>query len=186
MTFDNGPNLLDPDTVEQLTAFIARVESDSDVMDVVFRSEKSGYESPTGTSRPILDRVAAIQPGPTGLHPYVEQLCAAEQAARGHSLGDPWPHPRRRGHRVRARHRHRFASERAVLGQFEVRVGAVPGGGPMARLGRLVGRGRALEILLGGDDIPAALAAEYGYVNRLIADARGAGEATCFLLTEYL
>jgi enoyl-CoA hydratase/carnithine racemase len=41
----------------------------------------------------------------------------------------------------------------------------------MARLGRLVGRGRALEILLGGDDIPADLAAQYGYVNRLIPDA---------------
>jgi enoyl-CoA hydratase/carnithine racemase len=41
----------------------------------------------------------------------------------------------------------------------------------MARLGRLVGRGRALEILLAGDDIPAGLAAEYGYVNRLIPDA---------------
>ena len=40
----------------------------------------------------------------------------------------------------------------------------------MARLGRLVGRGRALEILLGGEDIPAGLAAEYGYVNRLIPD----------------
>ena len=40
-----------------------------------------------------------------------------------------------------------------------------------ARLGRLVGRGRALEILLGGDDVPAALAAEYGYVNRLVPDA---------------
>jgi enoyl-CoA hydratase/carnithine racemase len=58
-----------------------------------------------------------------------------------------------------------------VLGQFEVGVGAVPGGGPMARLGRLVGRGRALEILLGGDDIPAEMAAAYGYVNRLIPDA---------------
>jgi hypothetical protein len=62
----------------------------------------------------------------------------------------------------------RFASEKAILGQFEVGVGAVPGGGPMARLG---GRGRALEILLGGDDIPAGLAAEYGYVNRLLSDA---------------
>jgi enoyl-CoA hydratase/carnithine racemase len=65
----------------------------------------------------------------------------------------------------------RFASEKAILGQFEVGVGAVPGGGPMARLGRLVGRGRALEILLGGDDIPAGLAAAYGYVNRVIPDA---------------
>jgi enoyl-CoA hydratase/carnithine racemase len=41
----------------------------------------------------------------------------------------------------------------------------------MARLARLVGRGRALEILLGADDIPAALAAEYGYVNRVVPDA---------------
>ena len=47
----------------------------------------------------------------------------------------------------------------------------------MARLGRLVGRGRALEILLGGDDIPASLAAEYGYVNRLIPDAEIEGFA---------
>ncbi|MEV7178028.1 enoyl-CoA hydratase-related protein [Kitasatospora sp. NPDC093679] len=57
------------------------------------------------------------------------------------------------------------------IGQFEVGVGAVPGGGPMARLGRLVGRGRALEVLLGGDDVPADLAAQYGYVNRLVPDA---------------
>jgi enoyl-CoA hydratase/carnithine racemase len=41
----------------------------------------------------------------------------------------------------------------------------------MARLARLTGRGRALEILLGGDDIPAALAAAYGYVNRVLPDA---------------
>jgi enoyl-CoA hydratase/carnithine racemase len=47
----------------------------------------------------------------------------------------------------------------------------VPGGGPMARLARLVGRGRALEILLGGEDYPAVLAAEYGYVNRVVPDA---------------
>ncbi|GAA4303585.1 hypothetical protein GCM10023178_10420 [Actinomadura luteofluorescens] len=65
----------------------------------------------------------------------------------------------------------RFASESAVLGQFEVGVGSVPGGGAMSRLGRLVGRGRALEILLGGDDMPAGLAAEYGYVNRVVPDA---------------
>jgi hypothetical protein len=41
----------------------------------------------------------------------------------------------------------------------------------MARLGRLVGRGRAPEILLGGDDIPADLAAAYGYVNRVVPDS---------------
>ena len=56
------------------------------------------------------------------------------------------------------------------LGQWEVGVGVVPGGGPMARLSRLVGRGRALEILLVADDLDRPRAEQYGYVNRLIAD----------------
>ena len=48
----------------------------------------------------------------------------------------------------------------------------VPGGGPMARLSRLVGRGRALEILLVADDLDGPRAEQYGYVNRVIADDR--------------
>src|SRR5262245_64984149 len=66
----------------------------------------------------------------------------------------------------------RFASrEHAILSQWEVGAGLVPGGGPMARLPRLIGRGRALEILLGADDIGGDLAERYGYVNRSLADA---------------
>jgi enoyl-CoA hydratase/carnithine racemase len=65
----------------------------------------------------------------------------------------------------------RFGSrENTLLGQFEVGTGVVPGGGPMARLSRLVGRGRALEILLVADDVDGPRAEQYGYVNRLIAD----------------
>jgi enoyl-CoA hydratase/carnithine racemase len=65
----------------------------------------------------------------------------------------------------------RFASrENTELGQFEVATGVVPGGGAMARLSRLIGRGRALEILLVADDCDAARAEQYGYVNRTIAD----------------
>ena len=53
-----------------------------------------------------------------------------------------------------------FASrEKAVLSQWEVGVGLVAGGGPMARLPRLVGKARALEILLGSDDIGGDLRA---------------------------
>ena len=114
-------------------------------------------------------RVAAMRPGPTGLHPYVDNFVRLSKVPvaticeiRGRTRGA--------GSEFVLATDIRFASEKAVLGQFEVGVGAVPGGGPMARLGRLVGRGRALEILLGGDDIPAALAAGYGYVNRLIPD----------------
>ena len=66
----------------------------------------------------------------------------------------------------------RFASrEKAILSQWEVGVGLVPGGGPMARLPRLIGRGRALEVLLGADDIRGDLAERYGYVNRSLPDA---------------
>jgi enoyl-CoA hydratase/carnithine racemase len=65
-----------------------------------------------------------------------------------------------------------FASrEKAVLSQWEVGVGLVAGGGPMARLPRLIGRGRALEVLLGSDDIRGELAERYGYVNRSLPDA---------------
>src|SRR5262249_56171715 len=66
----------------------------------------------------------------------------------------------------------RFASrEKAILSHWEVGAGVVPGGGPMARLPRLMGRGRALEVLLGADDIPGDLAELYGYVNRSLPDA---------------
>src|SRR5437660_8046847 len=66
----------------------------------------------------------------------------------------------------------RFASrEKAILSQFEVGAGLVPGGGPMAQLTRLMGRGRALEVILSADDIPGDLAEIYGYVNRSLPDA---------------
>jgi enoyl-CoA hydratase/carnithine racemase len=66
----------------------------------------------------------------------------------------------------------RFASrEKAILSQFEVGAGIVPGGGPMAQLLRLIGRGRALEVFLGADDFPGDLAERYGYVSRSLPDA---------------
>ncbi len=57
---------------------------------------------------------------------------------------------------------------RAVLGQPEVALGIVPGGGGTQRLPRLVGRARALEIVLGCDDVPAELAERWGYLNRAL------------------
>jgi len=66
----------------------------------------------------------------------------------------------------------RFASaERGVFGQPEVGVGAIPGAGAAQLLTRLMGRGRALEVLLGADDFPADLAERYGWINRALPDA---------------
>jgi enoyl-CoA hydratase/carnithine racemase len=63
----------------------------------------------------------------------------------------------------------RFAAlGKAVLGQPEVAVGIIPGGSGTQRLPRLMGRGRALEVILGCEDFPAELAERYGYVNRAL------------------
>jgi enoyl-CoA hydratase/carnithine racemase len=66
----------------------------------------------------------------------------------------------------------RFASrENTRLGQPEVAVGLHPGGGGAERLPHLVGRGRAIEIVLGGNDFDGDTAERYGYINRALADA---------------
>jgi enoyl-CoA hydratase/carnithine racemase len=66
----------------------------------------------------------------------------------------------------------RFASrENTLLGQPEVGVGVHPGGGGVERLPPLVGRGRALEIVLGANDFDGDTAERYGYVNRALPDA---------------
>lgn len=67
----------------------------------------------------------------------------------------------------------RFASrEKAVLAQFEVGRGVVPGGGASEWLPALVGRSRALEIIIGANDFDADTAERYGWVNRSIPDAQ--------------
>jgi enoyl-CoA hydratase/carnithine racemase len=171
VTFTNGPvNLVDPDTIGQLAALVGRIEAAPALTVVVFRSDNPDYFMAHWDLLADRTRVAAMKPGPTGLPPYLDNLVrlskvpvATISAVRGRARGA--------GSEFVLATDIRFASDKAILGQFEVGTGAVPGSGPMARLARLAGRGRALEILLGGDDIPASLAAQYGYVNRVLPDA---------------
>jgi enoyl-CoA hydratase len=65
----------------------------------------------------------------------------------------------------------RFASENAKLGQPEVKLGLTPGYGASQRLPQLVGRGRAMELLLAGEAIPAAEAFRIGLVNAVVPQA---------------
>ena len=65
----------------------------------------------------------------------------------------------------------RFASENAMLGQPEVKLGIIPGYGGTQRLPRLVGRGRALEMLLAGEPVTAAEAHRIGLVNAVVPQA---------------
>jgi enoyl-CoA hydratase/carnithine racemase len=66
----------------------------------------------------------------------------------------------------------RFAArENAVLGQPEVGFGVLPGAGGVQHLGRLLGRGRAMEAILGAADFDADEAERYGWINRAMPDA---------------
>jgi enoyl-CoA hydratase/carnithine racemase len=64
----------------------------------------------------------------------------------------------------------RFATPGSVLSQPEVALGIIPGGSGTVRLPRLVGRGRALEAILGGDDVDAFTAERWGWVNRVLPE----------------
>ena len=108
--------------------------------------------------------------GPTGMHAWLDLLVRLSRAPVV-SIASIRGRARGAGSEFVLACDLRFASrENTLLGQFEVGTGVVPGGGPMARLSRLVGRGRALEILLVADDLDGPRAEQYGYVNRVIAD----------------
>ena len=173
VTFDIPPlNIFGPKNIPQLNEIVARLETDEHVKVVVFDSAVEGFFLTHYDFLAKPEDQPIMPPGRTGLQPLPDMLARLSRAPvvsivsiRGRATGV--------GSELALASDMRFASrEKAILSQWEVGAGLVPGGGPMARLGRLVGRGRALEILLGGDDIPAALAADYGYVNRLVPDAQ--------------
>ena len=71
----------------------------------------------------------------------------------------------------------RIAADTAKLGQPEINLGIIPGYGGTQRLSRLIGRGRALELMLTGDQLTAAEAHRLGLVNRVVTGANLMGEA---------
>ena len=172
VTFDHPPlNVFGPETIPQLNAIITALETDDHVKVVVFDSAVEGFFLTHYDFLAPLEDSTSIPPGPTGLQALPDMLVRLSRAPvvsivsiRGRATGV--------GSELALASDMRFASrEKAILSQWEVGAGLVPGGGPMARLPRLVGRGRALEILLGADDVRGDLAERYGYVNRSFPDA---------------
>jgi enoyl-CoA hydratase/carnithine racemase len=155
----------------QVNEIITALETDEQVKVVVFDSAVKGFFLIHLDFLAKLDDLAHLPPGPTGLHPWPEMLVRLSRAPvvsiasiRGRATG--------MGSELALACDMRFASrEKAILSQFEVGAGLVPGGGPMAQLTRLMGRGRALEVILSANDIPGDLAELYGYVNRSLPDA---------------
>jgi enoyl-CoA hydratase/carnithine racemase len=172
VTIDHPPlNVFGPDTIPQLDEVITAIETDQDLKVVVFDSAVEGFFLTHYDFVAPVENTTRLPPGPTGLQPLPDMLVRLSRAPvvsiasiRGRATGV--------GSELALACDMRFASrEKAILSHFEVGAGIVPGGGPMARLPRLIGRGRALEVFLGADDIPGDLAERYGYVNRSFPDA---------------
>jgi enoyl-CoA hydratase/carnithine racemase len=171
ITFNNGPlNVMGPQMVREFTALIDAIEADKDLRVVVFDSAVDGYFLNHSDFKARLDEMLALPPGRTGLPPWPDFLVRLTRAAvasialiRGRATGN--------GSELLLSCDMAFASkEKAIISQWEVGVGMVAGGGPMARLPHLIGRNRAMEVLLTSADIRGEQAEAYGYVNRALPD----------------
>src|SRR5467141_5240677 len=172
VTFDHPPlNIFGPETIPQLNEIITALEIDEHVKVVVFDSAVEGFFLTHYDFLARLEDLTGLPPGPTGLQPLPDMLVRLSRAPvgsiafiRGRATGV--------GGELALACDMRFASrEKALISQWEVGAGLVPGGGPMARLPRLLGRGRALEVLLTAHELNGELAELYGYVNRSLPDA---------------
>jgi enoyl-CoA hydratase/carnithine racemase len=172
VTFDNPPlNLMGPEFVQQFRDIMNALESDERVKVVIFDSAVEGFFLNHSDFLAKLEDLTGIPQGPTGLEAWPDILVRVTRAPvvsialiRGRATGN--------GSELALACDMTFVSrEKAILSQWEVGVGLVAGGGPMARLPRLMGRARALEVLLGSDDIRGDEAEFLGYVNRSLPDA---------------
>ena len=169
---DNPPlNLMGPEFVPQIRQIVTELENDERVKVVVFESAVDGVFLNHSDFLANFEDLTSLPQGPTGLEAWPDVLVRLTRAPfvsialiRGRATGN--------GSELALACDMSFASrENALLSQFEVGVGLVPGGGPMARLPRVMGRARALEVLLSADDIRGADAERLGYVNRALPDA---------------
>ena len=172
VTIDNPPiNVMGPEMVRQFQELIYALEADEHVRVVVFDSAVEDYFLNHSDFFAKLEDLTSMPAGPTGLPPWPDFLVRLTRAPfasialiRGRATGN--------GSELTLACDMSFASrEKAILSQWEVGVSLVAGGGPMARLPRLIGRNRALEVLLSSEDIRGEQAEAYGYVNRALPDA---------------
>ena len=172
VTFHNPPfNIYGPNTMPQLNRVVTAIETDPQVRVVVFDSDVPDFFLTHYDFLPPLTDTTSLPPGRTGLPQLPDMLVRLSKAPvvsiasiRGRATGV--------GSELALAADMRFASrEKAMLSQFEIGAGFAPGGGPMARLPRLIGRGRAMEVLMTGSYLNGEIAERYGYVNRALPDS---------------
>jgi enoyl-CoA hydratase/carnithine racemase len=164
ITFDNPPiNMFVPSTIVELRALMTDLDADPSLKVVVFQSANPDFfiahlnVGEAAKQRDVLDlwRDFVLRLS------FTPVVSIAKIRGRTRGIGNEF---------VLACDM-RFASrQNAVFGNPEVGVGLVAGGGALEWLPRLVGRSRALEIILSGDDYDADIAERYGWVNRTLDD----------------
>jgi len=165
-------NLIGPELVRDLVTLIGELESHRETRVVVLESADPDYFVPhvdlTKVAEYTAEAAKAGGPDDASLgmlwYKLSELPVVTIAKIRGRARGA--------GSELALACDMRFAArENAILGQFEVGVGATPGAGGVQHLGRLLGRGRAMEAILGADDFDADQAERYGWINRALPDA---------------
>lgn len=167
VTIDNPPmNLLNVQLLAEFSRLQKKIAKDEDVRVVVFDSADPDFFIAhfDVSSLAILPDEAPPKPDTlTGMHP----LCEAYRTMPKVSIAKLEGIARGGGSEFVLALDMRFgAIGKAIIGQPEIGVGIIPGGGGTQRLPRLIGRSRAMEAIIGGIDFPAELAERYGYINR--------------------
>src|SRR5260370_21362236 len=144
VTFDQPPlNIFGPEMLPQVNEIITALETDEQVKVVVFDSAVEGFFLIHLDFLAQLDDLAHLPPGSTGLHPWPEMLVRLSRSPVV-SIASIRVRATGMGSELALACDMRFANlEKAILSQVEVCARLVPRGGPMTRLSRLMGRGRA-------------------------------------------
>ncbi|MFF3221907.1 enoyl-CoA hydratase/isomerase family protein [Nocardia suismassiliense] len=166
LRIDNPPvNLLDDRVYSELAAALERFEADPEMRVVVLESADPEFFaahfdiSLTPEQNNVAQRMNS-------------KILTALRSPRLVSIAKIRGRVRGGGHELALLCDMRFASaETAIIGQPEMKARLFPGGGAMQMLPALIGRSRALEMILSGRDIDAGIAERYGVINRAIPDA---------------
>ena len=171
VAIDSPPmNLLGPELVRDLVSLIEVAEADDAVRVLVFTSADPDYF----ISHVDLTRIAEYRAEAAKLvgEPSIALLFRRLSSSHLVSIAQIDGRVRAAGSEFVLACDMRFAArETAIFSQFEPAFGLLPGGGGAQHLTRLLGRGRALEVMLSADDFDADLAERYGWINRALPAA---------------
>lgn len=167
-TIDHPPmNLWDRELTSDIVGLIGAFEADADARVLVLTSANPDFFIAHADVGMILNMDSSVQ-GPEGEPAPINLLLERLHASPKVSIALVEGIARGGGSEIALSCDLRFATPNARLGQPEVALGIIPGAGGTQRLTRLVGRARALEIVLGCADVSAEEAAVIGYVNRVL------------------